>query len=132
MVADFESSGEIGERMRLLDKALATLESDDLRTDPESPDTSAMRLVSNSLDRVLVTDYNRVYYLNARSTWFSVGKVTTEIGKDGTLSKADAESGGGLPELNFSAAAGAVTGVLPVKELFQVGPVPRARAPSSY
>jgi hypothetical protein len=118
LVAGLEPSGEIEQRMGELERALATLETDNVRTDPESPDTSAMRLVSNSLDRVLVTDYKRIYYLNARSTWFSVGKVSTEIGKDGTLSKTDAESGGGLPEL-ITAAAGAVTAVLPVKELLE-------------
>jgi hypothetical protein len=112
MVADFQASGDEEQRMHALDAAWRGLDS--VVVDPENPtpDSSAFTLVRNALERALVTDYKRVYYLNARSTWFSVGKVDAEIGADGSLAKANGESGGGLPELITAAA-----GILPISSL---------------
>jgi hypothetical protein len=119
LVANFAAApGDADTRERELDAALSRL--DALAVDPEAPpdDPTQLSVVRNSLERVLVTDYQHVYYLNARSTWFSVGKVSTELGKDGSLTRADAETGGGLPEL-ITAGAGALTSFLPVSELLK-------------
>jgi hypothetical protein len=117
-IAGFDAADEEDRRMREVEQAWSAL--DAVAIDPESPKPGAgtFTLVRNSVERALVTDYSRVYYLNARSTWFSVGKVDAEIGADGSLAKANGESGGGLPEL-VTATVGAGTGFLPVSELLK-------------
>ena len=57
------------------------------------PDTLTLgrgRLMANTVEQVVVTDYSRRLYINSGQSWPGSSKVASELAADGTLSKADA------------------------------------------
>jgi hypothetical protein len=88
-----------------------------------SPDTSGLSVVANFVERLAVVDYSTKYYLNARRPLFGSATVAAELGPDGTLAKGSADVKSDLPAA-LTAAAGAVSGLVPVKEFLTARLIP--------
>lgn len=95
-----------------------------------APDSTALRMTGNYVERVPVVDYTTVYYLNAKVPPFGSNHLSAELAADGTLSKGSAEASGGAGEA-IGAVASALTGVLPIKEALTAKWVPAAGAATS-
>lgn len=134
LVAGFEQTGGTAEtaasQKKKLDEAITSL--DTFAVDPDGPpeEVGPLLPVRNYLERALIVDYRQVYYLNGNSTWLSAGSINTELAKDGTLAKAEGQGGGGLTEF-ITAAAGMVTGFLPIKEILQSKWVKESTSPGA-
>jgi len=87
------------------------------------PSGSDLRLSGNYVERIAIVDYTKRYYLNAKVPFFGSNSLAADLAADGTLAKSSSSGTGGGSEA-IAAIAGAVTGVLPIKEWLSAKWVP--------
>ena len=81
--------------------------------DPDTLTLGSGRLMENTVEQIVLTDYSRRYYINSGAAWPGSTKLAAELAPDGTLSKADASAESKPGEL-----ATALSTIFPVSAAF--------------
>ena len=97
--------------MTKVDSIIAELEN--ISFDPDTLSFGTGRLVGNTVEQMVVTDYSRRLYLSSGKTWPGSTKVAAELAADGTLSKAE-----GAVESKPAEFATALATLFPATEAF--------------